>query len=156
MGCDSVALYRHTVSSFSPEDPGDEIFPNPARGREPVSDYFRLPAQLRRIYMETLKAIDANQTVLSGIGIRAIIETVCKDRNASGGNLETKIDDLVTQGVLTKAGAKLLHKLRIIGNKAAHEVKPHTSAELSLAIDVVNHLLLGVYILPLHAEETFK
>jgi len=35
--------------------------------------------------------------VLAGIGIRALVETVCKDKKATEGNLKDKIDMLVTQ-----------------------------------------------------------
>jgi len=94
--------------------------------------------------------------VLSGIGIRALIETISKERNASGKDLMEKINDLVVQGVLTKDGADIFHKLRVLGNKAAHEVKPHSRDQLNLALDVVEHLLQGVYILLHHAKRKFK
>jgi hypothetical protein len=57
---------------------------------------------------------------------------------------------------LTKDGADILHKLRTLGNDAAHEVKPHSLQELGLAFDVVDYLLLGVFILPVNAKKTFK
>ena len=156
LGCDNVALYRCSTNSESLPDEIKKIFPDPEQGREPIDDYIFLPRQLRKIYLETLQALDGKQAILAGIGIRAIIEMVCKERKASGANLEKKIDDLQSQGVLTLEGVKLLHKLRVIGNRAAHEAKPHSSRELSVAIDVVNHLLLGVYILPMNADETFE
>jgi hypothetical protein len=93
---------------------------------------------------------------LAGIGIRAIVETVCKDKESSGRNLASKIDDLVTQGVLTRDGANILHKLRTLGNESAHEVTPHDNVQLGLALDVVDHLLTGVYILPHHARAKFN
>ena len=40
-------------------------------------------------------------------------------------------------------------ELRTLGNEAAHEVKPHNNATLALALDVIDHLIKGVYILPL-------
>jgi hypothetical protein len=70
--------------------------------------------------------------------------------------LEAKIDSLVNLGVLTSEGAIILHKVRTLGNNAAHEVKPHTSEQLNLALDVAEHLLKGVYILPYFANQTFK
>ena len=100
--------------------------------------------------------MNGDQPVLSGIGIRALIETTTKERNANGKDLMEKINDLVTQGVLTKDGADILHKLRVLGNKAAHEVKPHSTDQLDLAMDVIEHLLKGVYILPHHAKRKFK
>ncbi|WP_419601156.1 DUF4145 domain-containing protein, partial [Thiolapillus sp.] len=114
-----------------------------------------LPSNLQLIYNETIKSINFGQAVLTGMGIRAIVETVCKDinankdKNANRKDLCEKINDLATQGVLTKKDADILHKLRILGNEAAHEVKPHNNATLTLALDVIDHLLKGVYILPL-------
>jgi hypothetical protein len=46
-------------------------------------------------------------------------------------------------------------KIRTLGNDAAHEVKPHKPKQLSLALDVCEHLMKGVYLLPHYAEETF-
>ncbi|WP_293886038.1 DUF4145 domain-containing protein [Thiolapillus sp.] len=96
-----------------------------------------------------IKSINCGQAVLTGMGIRAIVETVCKNKNANGKDLCEKINDLVIQGVLTKKDADILHKLRTLGNEAAHEVKPHNNATLALALDVIDHLIKGVYILPL-------
>jgi hypothetical protein len=133
-----------------------DVYPNPREGRQPLTDAGLLPDKIQRIYEESLQALNDTQPVLCGIGTRAIIETVCKDRNAIGGDLYNKINSLVGLGVLTKDGADILHKLRTLGNDAAHEVKPHSLQELGLAFDVVDHLLLGVYILPEHAKKTFK
>ncbi|AKZ62494.1 hypothetical protein F506_07220 [Herbaspirillum hiltneri N3] len=133
-----------------------DIYPNPRQGRQPLADAGLLPDKIQRIYEESLQALNDIQPVLCGIGTRAIIETVCKDKNATGGDLYNKINSLVGLGVLTRDGADILHKLRTLGNDAAHEVKPHSLQELGLAFDVVDHLLLGVYILPDHAKKTFK
>ena len=100
--------------------------------------------------------MNGNNPVLTGIGLRAIIETVCKDQAATGKSLYDQINSLVEQSVLTKDGAEILHKLRVLGNNAAHEVKPHSNVQLGLAFDVVEHLLQGVYILPYHAKRRFK
>jgi hypothetical protein len=116
-----------------------------------MSDTHLLPMQLRQVYEETHAALSSNQPVLAGIGLRAIVETVCKDRKAKGGNLEKKIDDLVTQNVLTPSGAEILHSLRLMGNDAAHEVSPHDAKALAVAMDVLEHTLRGVYVIPAHA-----
>lgn len=50
--------------------------------------------------------------------------------------------------VLTKSEAEMLHGMRMLGNTAAHEVKPHSETMLGDAMDVVEHLLTNVYILP--------
>lgn len=166
LGCETLSFRRTNSNSedgyiqIGPdeweENIHEELFPSPHEGRQPVSDVDLLPDKIQRIYEETLGALNNQQEVLCGIGVRAIIETVCKDKSAAGGDLYTKINSLVGLGVLTQDGANILHKLRTLGNNAAHEVKPHTPKELGLAFDVVDHLLLGVYILPEHAKRTFK
>jgi hypothetical protein len=166
LGCDSISFRKADENSIDapiqigPDEWEDniyeELYPNRNVGRVPFKDVQLLPNDLERIYAETLKAMNGDQPVLSGIGIRALIETTVKERNAKGGVLQDQINDLVTQGVLTKDGADILHKLRTLGNKAAHEVKPHSNDQLSLAMDVIEHLLQGVYILPYHAKRKFQ
>lgn len=132
-----------------------ELFPSRVKGRAPLNDYVLLPMALQRIYLETLKALNSEQPVLAGIGIRAAVETVCKDQGATGKDLEKKIDDLVSKHVLTRAGADILQKLRVMGNKAAHEVEPHNVQQLGFALDVIDNLVSSVYILPQHAKARF-
>lgn len=134
----------------------EELFPSPHSGRQPICDARLLPDKVQIIYTETLVALNGQQEVLCGIGIRAILETVCKNKNAKGSNLFEKIGSLVALGVLTQDGVTILQKLRTLGNDSAHDVKPHTSKELGLAFDVLDHLMLGVYIIPEQAKQTFK
>lgn len=166
LGCETLSFRRTNSNSEDSyiqisedewiDNIHEDIYPSPFEGRQPISDSQLLPDKIQRIYEESLAALNNSQEILCGIGIRAIVETVCKDKAATGGDLSKKINSLVSQGVLTQDGADILHKLRTLGNNAAHEVKPHTPKELGLAFDVVDHLLLGVYILPEHAKRTFK
>ena len=165
LGCEAISFRRtsgteHDFVQIGEDDweyqPLVDIYPNPREGRQPLADSNLLPEKIQRIYEESLAALNGEQPVLCGIGIRAIIETVCKDKKATGKDLYQKINSLVGLGVLTQDGADILHKLRTLGNDAAHEVKPHSIRELGLAFDVVDHLLLGVFILPEHAKKTFK
>lgn len=166
-GCQSLGfVHLHTDSEdLEPDPEGSDsyiasekqtLYPSRVAGRSELQDTWALPSQVSSIYRETVAALRANLLVLTGIGIRAIVETVCKERNAAGRDLENKIEALVTQGVLTNDGAKILHGLRILGNQAAHEVKPQTLDTLNVALDVVDHLLLGVYVLPDRAKKLPK
>lgn len=125
-----------------------DYFPDNENRREEIDHVQLLPQNVERIYSETLRGLNANLPILVGVGIRALIETICNDKNAQGKFIIDKINDLVKQGVLTQDGADILHKLRILGNKSAHEVVPHKKLTLSIAFDVVEHLLKGVYIIP--------
>ena len=157
LGCRKLSFRKEqTNSEDSVEDEGgetlyvlhEELYPSRVAGRHELSDAKFLPFPILQIYQETYYAICNKQPILAGIGIRTLVEAVCKEKAAQGKNLEDKIDSLVKIGVLTSDGADILHSLRILGNLAAHEIRPHSEKTLSVAMDVVEHLLRGVYILP--------
>ena len=128
--------------------PTEKMYPSRIAGRARMEGEFAIPHGVYRVYRETHNALCEKLMVLAGIGIRAIVEAVCKEKNAAGRNLEERIDSLVTLGVITRDGAAILHSLRFMGNVAAHEVTAHTESELDTAFDVVEHLLTTVYVLP--------
>jgi hypothetical protein len=165
-GCRTVSFCVQSSSSegieYDPEAGKERlavtnrVYPNRIAGRSELEHSQLLPYATYRVYQETRIAICNGQPVLAGIGIRAIIETVCKEQSAAGRDLKAKIDDLANKGVVTKDGAMILHSLRFMGNDAAHEVKAHTEEELITALDIAEYTLKGVYILPKIAEKLPK
>lgn len=133
-----------------------EVYPSRIAGRRELENLYELAPQVRSIYQETHKALCNKQSILTGIGIRALVESVCKEKKAKGRNLKDQIDNLVEQGVLTKAGADFLHELRFLGNEAAHEVETHDENTLSIAMDIAENLLQNAYIIPKAAERLKK
>lgn len=119
-------------------------------------DAYMLPRKVHDIYIETGLAIESEQYVLAGIGIRAIVETICKDKKAEGKSLYDQINSLVEMSIVTPEGADTLHKLRVLGNEAAHEVKSHNSQQLRLAMEIIEHMLDGTYVIPAKVKEVFK
>ena len=107
-GCDTFR--SGTFTSNSEGDEFETLYPSRTEGRKVLSDVRLLPDDLERIYRETVGSLNAALPVLTGIGIRAIIETVTKEKKASGNDLSAKIDGLVALGVLTPPGAEILHK----------------------------------------------
>jgi Domain of unknown function (DUF4145) len=156
-GCKTVSFCKEGTSSED-VDPDDgqittrTLFPGRIEGRPPLNDIYHLPFELQKIYQESRSALMEGLSVLTGIGIRAIVETVCREKKSPGRVLEDKIGGLVTLKLITQTEAEILHDLRFMGNKAAHEVKAHSTQELNLAFDVVEHLLKAVYILPEQAK----
>lgn len=133
-----------------------KLYPSRLEGRKDLSEYsLFLPTETQQVYKETVQALVNNSPVLAGIGLRALVETVCKERNATGANLLAKIDNLAERKVLSPAQAMILHKIRTLGNAAAHEVKPHNERQLGLAMDIVEHLLKDVYVFPKLADAEF-
>ena len=125
----------------------EALYPARLSGRKPLNDY-ALPSKVRAIYREAHFALRNDQRILAAVGIRALVEAVCAQKNATGRNLEKNIDHLVKIGVLTQDGANILHGTRLLGNKAAHEVLPPSQEALVTAIQVAENLLQNVFILP--------
>lgn len=178
-GCDAIS-FRH-VSWFSeaqqqvgPDEWDDgsstRLYPKRSDKTRPVKDYYDVPNTLRRIYRETLECFNNDALTLCAAGLRAIIEGICADKKVSDGpvlitksdgsteskrkdNLEGKIAGLVEKGILTQENAAILHEHRFLGNEAVHELRQPTPNELTLAMDIVEHIVDALYVMPDKAEE---
>lgn len=133
------------------------MYPSRVEGRKGLGiDEIHLPAQIRAIYSETIEAIANQSPVLAGIGLRALVEAVCKEKGAPGENLFKQINSLQADGTLSKGSTTILHQIRTLGNDAAHESKAHSASQLSLAMDIIENLLKEVYIHPKLAANAFS
>lgn len=130
-------------------------YPGRSAGLKTIDSYL-LPPVVQCIYQETVLAIENEQSILAGIGIRALIESICKDLEAEGNNLHDKINSLHKKAIVTNEGLTTLHKLRVLGNDAAHEVKKHTNQQLSLALRIIEHMLDGTYVIPGKVSKEFN
>jgi hypothetical protein len=161
-GCETICFQKESSNSDDLDHDGQpeistkrypEPSPEPHEGAAYITDeVYSMPGIVQSIYSETLAAIRHGLPILAGIGIRAIVEATCHDQKASGHTLEKKIDDLVTRSFLTQTGADILHGLRLIGNNAAHEIKPPNQAQVAAAMKVIDHLLIGAYVIPKEAK----
>ncbi|MFW6062200.1 MAG: DUF4145 domain-containing protein [Planctomycetota bacterium] len=161
-GCESVSFCKDVTSPmesdttpFGYEQPVHYVtqYPKVRKSRGGLTGTHLLPDAVHRIYRETVQAVTNDLPVLAAAGIRAIVETVCNEVGAKGPNLQARIDRLQELGTVTAAGADVLHKLRFMGNEAVHEVSPPTEEGLRAALDVVDYLLQGVYVIPKKAEQ---
>ncbi|MFJ2285278.1 DUF4145 domain-containing protein [Pseudomonas iridis] len=166
MNCDSISFRKESSNSedfyYDPETEEYDsrcdisLYPNRTAGRFKIDGHWHLPPDVRAAYEEVISAVNGGQPILAGLGVRVLIEVICRDQCAAGKSLLSKIDDLKVRGVLTFAGADILHKLRSMGNESAHEAKPSSDKQISLAMDVVENLLQSVYIHPGEAKAAFK
>ena len=68
----------------------ENLYPSRIEGRRTLEDEAHyLPNKVQRIYKETIQALSNNSPILAGIGLRALIETICKEKSAEGSNLGT-------------------------------------------------------------------
>ncbi len=157
LGCEELSFrlesgqsddYYHGDGGQLVYNVSEEIYPSRLKGRSPLDHQYSLPDKVKTVYRETHAALCTKLKILSGVGIRALIEAVCHEEQAEGSNLKEKIDNLVKKGVLTAKNAETLHKTRFLGNRAAHEIVAATDSELEVAFDILENLLETVYIIP--------
>ena len=146
LGCDQLSFRKGILDDLD-EVETEQLFPGRIAGRKSLRNVHLLPLSVRNVYRETHAAMCNKQPMLAGVGIRMLVEAICKEKKAKGRDLEKRIDDLVATGVLTQSGGAILHKTRLLGNEAAHEARPHSEAVLDAAMEVAEHLLTSVYLL---------
>lgn len=153
-GCNEVT-YRITNANSETIDPytgqaeiSETLYPNRAEGRPPIVGYEDFPTKTKKIYQETLKALHHNALILSAIGLRALIESICLEQKTKSRVLAGGIDELSQTGLLSKKQAEFLHAHRFMGNVAAHEMVAPKATELVAALDIAETLLKTIYILP--------
>lgn len=150
-GCEETSFLRrtHCTEDQPDEEPQVTLFPPRLGGRVPQSTaWHEVPVPVRRVHAETVIALASGQPVLAGIGIRLLVESVCADKKASGYGLAKQIENLVVKGVLTRDGADILHRTRVLGNSSAHGAVAATDEQLLAAMEVAEYLIHGVYTLP--------
>ncbi len=156
-GCEAISFMTRSWNSEDTDPDNHPVITTtlyPSRTtRKPIENYYYLPDIVRAMYQETLTAMSNSAPILAAIGIRAVVEAVCRDKACVAGNLETNIDLLVVKGHLAADQADFLHLQRFMGNAAAHEIKPPRQTELAAAMNIAENLLTNLYTLPMLAEQ---
>jgi hypothetical protein len=153
-GCDAItyAIEFSHQDDWNPNtgeiDSTWKTYPRASTARQAMNDDHHLPGKISSIYQEVIGAMNSQLPVLSAIGLRALIEAICRDRNIAGGNLQKLIDGLATSGVLSNAQATILHGHRFLGNVAAHEIVSPKPKELVAALEIAETLMRTIYVLP--------
>jgi hypothetical protein len=147
-GCGTVRFRQQTITEddYDPmtgeiEEGHVEVYPQrSASDRKPV-DADTFPEAVERMYLETVRALNAGCPVLAAGGLRAIVEALCLDQKVPGSDLYKKINNLVTKELLAKPQADLLHEERFLGNTALHELLAPARPDLDTGLDIVETLL---------------
>lgn len=161
MGCDTLRfLQASTVNTWTRggEETSDDtitVYPNqeqrPTRASRFIATLDPIPPKVLMIYNETIQAYNTEAPILTGAGLRAIVESLCNHEEIATGTLQKRINGLVEKGVLAKPQAEALHEQRFLGNAALHETEEPSRAELNDGLQIVETLLHTIFVLPQHA-----
>lgn len=161
LGCDNVSLRieDHDLFFTVQNNDGEWIpditiknYPKKLQNHKKIDHDYLIPQLVRNIYKEVLLTLQEDAKILSSLGLRACIESVCNHLEITGGNLAIRINKLSTAGYISKKDAERLHAIRFMGNDSAHEIKAPKVDSLKIALEIVEHLLKSVFILPEQAN----
>ncbi len=131
-----------------------DFYPDKGDAKNSLTLSHKLPVIVEEIYDEIIHAFNARLFVVASLGIKAMIEGVCRNKRIlKGAPLSFKIEGLVDAGHITADGAKILHSLTDMGSKPTFEIMKLDARELRAAIEVIDHLIRGTYLIPELAKE---
>lgn len=161
-GCDNIQ-YRttysdETMTAYNPDgdyevDYSDyKYYPKNLKEHKILKNIYHIPDRIRIVYIETIEAMKNNCYLLSGVGLRAIIEAICIEQNIAGRNLELKINNLSKNKLITEKDSNRLHTIRFLGNDSVHEMDVPKEDKLNIALKIVENLIDNLYLIDIDAN----
>lgn len=112
-------------------------------------DSTNLPAPILASLEEAIKAHSASCYKACALMVRRVLEELCDDKNATGGDLKSRLAVLGQSALVPKDLLDAADELRLLGNDAAHiKAKNYDGIgkdEAALAIELAKELLKAVY-----------
>jgi hypothetical protein len=156
-GCETATLewqelFGTPESGYEQEDGEPTFFPTRSNDTIRPKRFFKLNPELRQLYYEVIRCFNTDSLILCTIGLRALLEGICKDKSCAGKDLMERIDNLfkVMPSLNLIEG---LHHFRLAGNDAVHDLQSLTRDDARKAIEVMEDLLNYLYDLDYKATE---
>lgn len=158
LGCDTVSFILGTAELT--EGDGSELEYEFENKTSPINvDYsefpylddderHQLPMMIQDLYGEIEVCMDNGLEVTSGLAMRTLIEAICMNKGYVGSNLLAKIADMKAAGNISDSDERFLQIFRQIGNASTHAIKKYKMSLLGHALEIMNHVLRAIYILP--------
>ncbi|MGY4915964.1 DUF4145 domain-containing protein [Streptomyces sp. 900116325] len=128
---------RYTTIEF------EQVWP----GRTPRELAPEAPELVREVFAEAALAEAAGAFRLAGIGYRATVEQIVKERGAVGKNLYERITGLKSLGASEEI-VEAFHEARFVGNDAAHDALAYSTEEIADIAELINEAVLVLYVQP--------
>lgn len=121
-------------------------YPDPEGKLTSIETSWDFPYPVLKIYKETVKAINAECYTLAAAGFRAVIESICLDKQIDGDNLETKVNNMQKARIITMADRNRFHSVRFLGNDSVHEIKTPERRKLLVVLEIIENILKSLYV----------
>jgi len=152
--CDFCVLIERVLPA------GTVVAVYPAPLPKPVDK--RVPDATRKDLEETNLCFSVSAFCGTAVMARRALQGVCLDKGAKKEDvLQSQIDWMLKEGIITKDLGEWAHEVRFVGNDAAHpskpgEDKPVTKEDAEDILQLVEQFVKVLYIAPAIAEERRK
>jgi len=141
-----------SIKAFVKEDSTD--FKNPREIHYPARQIRKMPkwcgqtsAQCQDLIREVYMAMHSDCMTLSAMGTRSLLDIMLKDMLGDIGSFQKKLQEAVKQGFFTNVQKDTIHAAVDAGSAASHRGFRPTESQLSAVLDIVEHALMGHYVL---------
>lgn len=165
-GCDTVTLQESCATRRLTKNNKEKksfwaysIYPPRTTENLPEKFLQNTPVKLHFFYYEIVKSFNAELPVLCSIGLRALLEGICKDKGITDKDawgLTDKINELAKRQHLPLAIAENLKSYKFIGDSAAHYLEAPDKDSLKLGIEIIEDLLNYLYALEYKSEWLYE
>jgi hypothetical protein len=169
MGCDSISFREEITVDGDDTLIAPKVFPKRSLNSVEIKKYPNIDPRVTLIYTQTIETYNNGQSLLCAAGIRGIVEAICRVKRIkdgpvkkSGANINRsnqlvgKINGLQEKGIITNIQASILHATRYLGNEAIHEIREPSKDDLKKGIDVIEHIITAIFVLPKMANKLHK
>jgi hypothetical protein len=152
-GCQEICL-RHSFTDWSEETV--VVFP-PRMARWLPSWRWNIPKDLRELLTELYRALHAESYVLTTLGTRALIERIMTNQlGNTDGNLKSRLAELKKRELVSEADRAILETALEAGHAAMHRGHVIAANDLAFVLDIIEGVLLHLYVLPTSAAKLKK
>ena len=139
-------LERHEDIGYFP--------PVASRHRPPWLE--QLPRKLEALLRETYTALDADIRALAAMGARSALDVAMQEKVGDCGGFVAKLDEMLKQHMIHPDEKELLEAALDAGHAATHRGHVPSADELRTVMDIVEHVLQAIYVLPEAASKLRK
>lgn len=109
--------------------------------------YEKLDSEYRALLDEIYPAISMEMRALAAMGLRTVIDMACNKLVGDLRGFEEKLDALLEKGFINQNEREILAIAVDVGSASAHRGHTPNKEDLNTLLDIVEHLLKGIYVL---------
>lgn len=148
-GCEIATLEVESRYEDEDAEPFDtKYFPKRLIKIRQPRIFLSIPKETNQTYHEIISSFNEKNYILAAIGIRAILEAICKDLNITDKDsfgLTGKLKILKEKHLFSESIINALDQFKFLGDGAAHKlIKPNFS-EILTALNVLDDLMVHQY-----------